>query len=373
MVANPTLFYIIITPMTKDSSFGGQKQTKQNEMKRLFTLIVAMCSIIAAMAQFPMATVSHNGELTQFTGLHALDDALDASKVGDVIYLSEGTFSSGNTDKGIKYGVSVVGCGYNTKLLGSYGVLMNDDNWDITMDTPWLDGVNVDRLGLRDEAHYDGNRKFLEIRNCWIGKLDYGGHAAKNFYINSCFIDDAGFSGLNEYRDDNKETRNVYINNSKIRNLGRFSDYIITTNCNISVAEHCPRIVESCIIEGSQEENGKLRTWWNGTHVINNSLFPSAAFVSSEYDDNYPQDGTSINNCYFENPANGLLDENLNATIDLQAKGYLGQDGTIIGAYGGETPFSELPSVPSIDSEKSSVEYDAPSKKLNVTITVAKD
>ncbi|MDE6510749.1 MAG: hypothetical protein K2L00_01450, partial [Muribaculaceae bacterium] len=74
--------------------------------------------------------------------------------------------------------------------------------------------------------------------------------------------------------------------------------------------------------------------------------------------------------CYFENPENGLLDDDLNVTIDLQAKGYLGKDGKIIGAYGGEDPFSEYPSVPTIDSANSSVEFDSEVNELNVTITL---
>lgn len=338
-------------------------------MKRLFTLIVAMCSIIAAMAQYPMATLSRNGELTQFTGIYALDEANNASEVGDIIYLSEGTFSAASTCNRIKYGVRVVGSGYNTKILGTLEIRMEDDNMDIAMDTPWLDGINVERINCRNELYIDYNREYLEIRNCYIGEISWGGHGAKNIYINGCFIEDAGFSGLF----DQGVMRNLYINNSKIGHFGPASEYAIVNNCNIKKSAHCPRILKNSIIEESEEENGKLRTWNNGTHFIYNSFFPSKEFVSSENDNDLIQEGTTITNCYYENPANGLLDENLNCTIDLAAKGYLGEDGTVVGVYGGENPFTENPSVPTIDSTKSSVEYDAASKKLNVTITVAKD
>ncbi len=317
-------------------------------MKRLFTLIVAISAIFAAMAQYPMATLSRNGELTQFTGLHALDEALNASEIGDIVYLSEGTFASERGSHEIKYGVSVVGCGYNTKILGNLGVMMVEGSYEITMDSPLIDGVNINNLGFRHELEIDGNREYMEIRNCWIGNLNWVGHAAKNVYINSCSIEEANFSGIID-----KYIKNVFVNNSKIRRLLGGSEYITITNCNIQATENCPRVVDSCIIAGSTRDEGKLPTWDNGTHFINNSLFPSEDFVSEG------QDVTTLTNCYYENPANGLLDENLNCTIDLASKGYLGQDGTVVGAYGGENPFSEYPSVPTIDSAKSSVEYDA--------------
>ena len=67
----------------------------------------------------------------------------------------------------------------------------------------------------------------------------------------------------------------------------------------------------------------------------------------------------------------GLFDDKLDCTINLEEKGYFGEDGTVVGVYGGEFPYSETPTVPTVDSAKSSVEYDKDGNKLNVTITVA--
>lgn len=323
-------------------------------MKRFLAMIVAMCSIIVAMAQHPMATLSHNGELTQFTGMHAIDAAYDAAKVGDIIYLSEGEFLSRDEEKLMHGGICIVGSGYNSKILCSLRfACYNDEEWPMAehLNGVILDGVNVNAVSFDNME----NREFAEIRNSWIGFLSSAGSVAKTFCINRCFIENATFEGYDNRRD-------VYVNNSKIKRLGEDSYQIQVKNCNILKALDCPRILINSIVADVEGEDGKFQG--SGIHSVYNSLLPSEEIVN-------PDHPTTLHDCYFENPATGLLDKNLNATIDLQAKGYLGQDGTVIGAYGGDNPFSEYPSVPSIDSDKSSVEFDPTTNKLNVTITVA--
>ena len=65
------------------------------------------------------------------------------------------------------------------------------------------------------------------------------------------------------------------------------------------------------------------------------------------------------------------MDDNLECTLDLVSLGYLDENGTQVGVYGGDFPFSETPSVPTVDSAKSSVVYDSEANQLKVTISVA--
>ena len=57
----------------------------------------------------------------------------------------------------------------------------------------------------------------------------------------------------------------------------------------------------------------------------------------------------------------------------LQEKGYLGTDGTVVGIYGGSTPYSDAkkftPSTPKVTSSK--LNLDAEKKELNVNLTVS--
>ena len=60
------------------------------------------------------------------------------------------------------------------------------------------------------------------------------------------------------------------------------------------------------------------------------------------------------------------------STSSLQSNGYLGTDGTVVGIYGGATPYDDnmlVPSVPKVTS--SDLQLDMEQQKLNVTLTVS--
>ena len=56
-------------------------------------------------------------------------------------------------------------------------------------------------------------------------------------------------------------------------------------------------------------------------------------------------------------------------TYTLQSKAYLGTDGTVVGIYGGDTPFTLDPTVPKVTN--SDIKLDTKTKKLNVKLTVS--
>ena len=79
--------------------------------------------------------------------------------------------------------------------------------------------------------------------------------------------------------------------------------------------------------------------------------------------------GNSIlQSCYgVDNGTNLLTDLSKDA---LLANGYLGNDGTIVGIYGGNTPFVSdmLPAAPKVTDQ--SISLDLENKKLNVSLKV---
>ena len=56
-------------------------------------------------------------------------------------------------------------------------------------------------------------------------------------------------------------------------------------------------------------------------------------------------------------------------TSTLQSYSYLGTDGTVVGIYGGETPYTLEPTVPKVTD--SNLQLDMENKKLNVNLTVS--
>ena len=324
-------------------------------MKRLLTLMAVVFGLVfVAAAQRPLVTLSHNGELSFFSNLSALQSALDSAQNGDIIYLSEGQFTSNSGDITIKKRVSIIGCGYKSHIIANLTVNMRG-NPDSYMDAPLFDGVRMEKLTFDANTSYESkvNLQEVEIRKCRIRELVNGGHAGNDFRLDRCLIESADFTGA--------YYNNTYVNNCKIRKIISDGGYAIQIDhCTIGSAYYCPRVVMNSIIAGTYD--GSILSG-SGTHTIYNSLFPSTELVNnSSY--------FVVDNCYFEDPEGGLLDDDLNCNINLTLKGYLGDDGTIVGAYGGEFPFSETPSVPTVDSDNSSVEYDADANKLKVTITV---
>lgn len=73
--------------------------------KNLIILFLAMVAVLdlsaVPMAPVPVATLNHDGQLTQFTGSSALKNAHDAAVSGDVITLNSGAFNACTITKGI--------------------------------------------------------------------------------------------------------------------------------------------------------------------------------------------------------------------------------------------------------------------------------
>lgn len=346
--------------MTKDSSFGGKKQTKQ-KMKRFFTMIVATCAFVAVSAQYPMVTLSHNGELSFFDDIYAFGSAYNQAENGDTLYLSEGEFILNGGSFTIKKRLSVVGNGYGSHLLGNLFIDMKD-NPNSDMDAPLFDGVRLDKLIFRvnnndnDSRVSKENLGVSEIRRCWIKELWDIGDAGTNVTIDKCFMELAQFRGSDG---------NVVVKNSKFCHITEGYSYCFygtAINCNIlSNAYSYPTTMISCIFQ--RKGQGELRD-----KMVNHSIINSVLDYTPDWNNGYFHDC----NIYDPEPQ-PLLDENLDCQLNLEELGYLGQDGTVVGIMGGESPFSENPSVPTVDTDKSSVEYDAENDKLKVSITVKAD
>lgn len=328
-------------------------------MKRFFILIVAVCAFLAASAQHPMVTLSRNGELKFFSNLTALNAAVDSAQNGDVLYLSEGEFVISGGAMTLKKRLSIVGNGYGSHILGDITINMST-NTNGYMDAPLFDGVRLDKL----QFHYDSygaasreNLKESEIRRCWIQTLTFGGCAGNDVTIDKCYIQNGQFYGGGT----------VLVKNSKVRSYRYNSitydgfDNVIAVNSHIYNPYYYPLNTIASIIHSPDESQPKVS---GSSCSITNSLMNFTPSDSKVY----------TYECYiYSDDTQPLLDENLNCPLNLIESGYLGSDGTVVGIYGGDDPFSVNPSVPTVDTANSSVEYDAEGNKLKVSITVKAD
>lgn len=310
-------------------------------MKRIFTLLALIGLFISASAQTrTLVTLSHDGELTFFDKISALEDALVAAVDGDKIYLSSGKFGARSSSITINKKVSIVGNGYDSHILPDI-MLQSEVSNLVKYIAPAFEGVRIERL-----SHATGGGEIdpIEIKACKIAYFNSNGFS--NLLIDRCFIDE--FVGNNN--------KNIHIVNSKIKDFKGYHCEILE-NCNIGRIGNgqYPAYAISCIINEAylNNDNAKYENCmiWRNTYSSKNGDLRNCYFLSAE--DTEP-----------------ALDDNLEAYYSLE--GYLGTDGTQVGIYGGEWyPFSTIPTVPTVNAAASSVTYDPENNQLKVSITVA--
>lgn len=332
-------------------------------MKRFITMIVAVCAFFAVSAQNPMVTLSHNGELSFFTNITALNSAIEAAVDGDVLYLSEGSHILENGQFSIPYDkrLSIVGTGYKTHIIGEVKVYMTTETSDSKL--PLFDGVRLDKLSFTDDDNSLVNNYYKgtsEIRRCWIKTLSSGAYAGKNITYNGCFIEYGGFGG----------SGTVIVKNSKIRYApgNGFAALVNVINCHVDSAQYYPKTMISSIFNNTKDVIA-YETNDEPTYSIINSILRTRP-------ETYSRATVTTQDCYIweeETPNFEIFDDNLECQFGDLESIILGADGTVVGIHGGESPFSENPSVPTVDSANSTVEYDATSNKLKVNITVKAD
>lgn len=320
--------------------------------------------VFVAKAQFPMVTLSHNGELSFFTNMTAFEAAIDSAKNGDTLYLSEGNFMLNGGKITIQKRLNIVGSGYGSHIIGKLYIDLRNNTYSFT-GAPLFEGVYLDTLEFPyygSETSADDNlRGESEIRRCRIRTLMRGANADKYVTYDKCFLESANFDGYGS----------VVVKNSKIighnysyddewLDLGDAIYNITAINCNISEAYHHPTMMNSCIFQASKDFRGNKFAGIGQCSIFNSVI----EFIPTD-SNVYTYD------CYIhDDKSKPLLDENMECPLDLIALGYIGQDGTVAGINGGYSPFSENPSVPTVDSANSSVLYDAQSNKLKVSIAV---
>lgn len=330
-------------------------------MKQFLSIFVAAYVFFSAFSQQPMVTLSHNGELSFFNNIDAFSEALDSAKNGDVIYLSEGNFTSKTQSITIEKKISVIGSGRKSHIIPSIHIDLSNNPQDTGMSTPMFDGVWIEGLTFNtSEASRDALGNVI-IANSRIGYLSNVGFAGKETLIDKCLI--YHIEIINENFNVGRYN-NVKISSSKIGTLKNWGQCAMLYNCNVGSTDDCPRLIVSSIIDNSDKMIAEGTNYQYNSHVIINSLLHGEDIVDSSK--------IVVYDSYFHGDE-ALLDENLECPLNLAELGYLGEDGTVVGIQGGEFPFTENPSVPTVDSANSSVTYEAEDNKLKVHVTVKAD
>lgn len=314
-------------------------------MKRIISLIALIGLIVSAYAQTnTLVTLDHNGEQTFFDNVNGLSDAIKAAVDGDKIYLSSGNFVSPSKitmDKA----VSIIGNGYDTHILPEIEFNFTEDK---TYAAPAFEGVFLEKLSNIGNVNYIHAE--ITLRACKI--RSFVAHHFKTITIDRCYI------GVFDNQD-NYSCDQVNIMNSKIESF-EGDNVEKMDNCNIgkiTTSNYNPKSLSSSIVNSAYLESSRDVFMVNCLIGKNTYTGDTGKLI--------------LDNCYRLEADAEVLDRNLECTIDLVQKGYLGTDGTQVGVYGGEwMPYTTVPTLPTVDKSASSVTYDAENNQLKVNIKI---
>ncbi len=313
---------------------------KKNLLLILMTTLMVVGSSVSFAATRPLIVLMHNGASTLYDN-NKLADAISAAVAGDTIYLSEGAFGGGVT---IDKPISIIGAGQKTQIGGNITIDIASNS---QMSSRILDAIKV--KGDIDIQQCPAN---LTIRKCWVSARLYLRENANDVYIDRCYIKQL-FPHSYTKMTNSINSIISQIGSDDINSWGVSAGFSFV-NCNI------------CFCDGSL----------NGTFIncivaesdqANNSTFLNCILRSSV------NSSSSAENCYdygisFESGEDGFPELDI-SNEQIASNSYLGTDGTIVGAYGGETPFSLIPSQAHVS--ESILEMSADKKTMNVSIKVS--
>lgn len=328
-------------------------------MKKLSLLLAFMLTASVAMYASPAkCLLHHNGSVT----LYDADDinaALAAAVDGDTLYLSEGAFAGFTITKKI----TVRGSGQMTRIGGNINVEIPN--------APTLTSTLLEGFYSNSDIIINAEVNGLQIKQCKFKDIHSGANV-NNVVFDKCFI--SGYIYLNKY------WLGLNCNNSKINhietNISSGNSYpgsgtvllstasIYFINCNVSNIGHYYEradyisVINSIIHNTTTLDESNISFCLSGNYNGRINYNSQTTQVYSIYNDE--AEGKYILN-------NNDLECRHDAAA-LASKGYLGQDNSIVGCYGGTSPFSLDLIGPKVTA--TTIQIDNDTKQLSVTLNV---
>ncbi len=316
-------------------------------MKRLFFWIGCFffMNITTNGTIISKALLDHNGTVTLFDG-NDMQAAVDAAVDGDIIYLSLGTFKSFTVNKKI----TIKGVGETSVITGDVVIAIPG--------FPKLTSPVLETLSVSNSVKITSDIYDLVLRKCKISTIMFEA-SIDGAIIDRCYVTSNFY--LSSY------IKGLTVNNTWITFLAAKENATNNTtfvNCNfekINTLNFSGTIINSILLA-----HRKSDSYYTSSYVLKSTVLMNSFIniYSSAWQDGFQIDSSSVTQgCYF-----GKNDKNVN-TDYLLSIGYIGNDGTVIGIYGGKTPYTLEPSVPNVTSSYMNLDED--NKLLNVKLTVS--
>lgn len=323
----------------------------------------------------PVATLQHDAETTVYTGADAFKEAMAASAHGDVITLSSGIFNSSVITKA----VSIFGAGSQVKT-DSVDKPLTRLIGDIHIALDSLNGKSAEGLYIEG---------ILNDNNLWVDKPLHNSSFLKCRFYNFDFYNsndtteaDASLCYIVQCRIANKlepgNAQSLAVCNSIVNCVGSStstSSLAFSNSVFIAISQNCNNL----ILKNSYVYEAQL----SGFNDLPNGFGGSLSSTCSIF--NVAHHGTLVvNNCTIKDNCYGAYidpftesniyknysDTALYELNEDDKNKYKGTDGQPIGIYGGEYPYSTIPSVPYLTERNIAKKSENGKLKISVKVTV---
>lgn len=304
---------------------------------KLKTLLLSfmLLAVVAAKADnMARIILMHNGQSTMFAG-DRINDALTQAVDGDTIYLSEGHFPTFTISKKIL----VRGAGENTNIANGVNINIMGEP---VLTMPVLEGVKINGSLIIQR-----NCTNLIIRNCVFNTFQNSATSTPNGLVELCHC--FGTFNISEHMTD------FYVKNTDLNYLKGAS--LNHNKCNFI----------NCLIYGAAPEttagrfvNCQIQRWnpIKASMLLKTLVYTYSAKVG---------DSSIAQDCYYDNynTSGSWFSSN-----QLITNGYLGLDGSIVGNWGGATPFTGTFRLKIPYEESGTISVDNEKKKINVELEI---
>ena len=323
---------------------------------KLFALACLIWVAMPAKADLAPTVMLHRGGQVKTYMYYEVQKAVDDAVDGDTIFLTAGTFQPFNINKRIL----VRGAGPNTIIEGN-----------CIIDIPGTDKLKMpvlDALSFNGDVQVDNAYEQFTLRKCSMNSLIFNEDEGKEFYdvkIDRCYIDTRlnlpnnviAFNGFNS------RIYSLYPHN--------YTGHAVFNHCNIGqiIAPITGGEFYSCAV-GPCKKLPDAESTKNLIGCLLNSCFYANSYVQSQAGYNIAGVNYQLVNCVGSTASDG----NENSTylnFNNSGSSYISaDDGTKIGAYGGQHPYNRDPEVPGVTKHEISI--DAATRTMTVKLTVDK-
>lgn len=331
-------------------------------MKKILSIIFCLMAVaigLHAQENYGKIFLQHDGNIIGTYAYNEMSKAIEAASEGDIIFLSKGRFSGGFT---IDKSISIIGSGAESNG-NSYTYFDwesgNYNDFYIKNDNQTIAKVTIEGVRFSPSFNISSSVEELTFKKCYFeNSIYFNGNSnstCKKVTIDRCRC---------WYIQPNGYVEDLTAKNCKIYSIqgqGKTSSSLKYVNCNIKRIETSTRamVVNSIVNEVGNGTSEYLDT----NTILVNTLYHNM----NGYD---PMENTSQQDCYSSTETlisdNGSYDCSLTKE-QLQAAGYLGVDGTVVGAEGGVNPFSLTLHTPNVTSKGANV--DLSNKKVTISVT----